>query len=508
MSPTALFSLYDTTNAAEYGRDLVTLGWKILGSAESVAVLQQQNIPCEDISAFTGMTADFGFPPTLHSKIEYALTGDDPATRIDLVYDIPYPLSVGNDVGGRVLLALACKGRRLPVMCREDMEKVIAVLKASGSLPDELRAALIDKTNAAIANHYLNLVMQSPRHEYLGVTGRYAAALDNGENPYQTAELYTSPVSDPLAMAQFRNYSSTKPCFTNLADVDSLLNSLCLANEAFKVRFGKQPYLAVASKHGNVCGMSIQWQDPYKAIEQALFGNPVAVWGGELMTNFAIDENLAELMIGHPRREAILGTASWMLDVVAAPSYSDAARQRLLKRKFRKVLENPALASPQPLLSGNSYRFVRGGFIRQSPPWRVLKLEEAEIIPPELTPASVETLILAWAAAFSSFHGGNEVAIAKDGMLLSVGGGPATVQAAQVAVERAHQAGHDTHCSVFCADAFFPFTDGPDTLIEAGVSLGCVPAGGKNEPLVRDDFSNHNVQMVYLPEDFRGFCRH
>jgi phosphoribosylaminoimidazolecarboxamide formyltransferase/IMP cyclohydrolase len=508
MSPNALFSLYDTTNAASYASDLVKLGWNILASAETVAILRQEKIPCEDISTFTGMTADFGFPPTLHSKIEYALTGSDPDTRIDLVYDIPYPLAVGNDVGGRVLLALACKGKRLPVMCQEDMQQVIRTLQENGSVPDELRDTLIDKTNASIASHYLELVINSPRKEYLGMIERCAAPLANGENPYQTAELYSTPTNDPLAMVQFRNYSETKPCFTNLVDVDSLLNSLCLTNEAFKIRFGKQPYLAVASKHGNVCGMSIQWQDPLKCIEQTLFGNPVAVWGGELMTNFPIDESLANILVSHPRRKALLGSAEWMLDVVAAPAYNALALETLLKRKFRKVLENPALLSPNPLLTGNSYRFVRGGFIRQSPPWRVLELEEAEITSPEISTPEVESLILAWAAAFTSFHGGNEVAIAKDGMLLSVGGGPATVQAARVAVERAAEANHDLKNSVFCADAFFPFTDAPDILIEAGVKLGCVPAGGKNEPLVRKDFADHKVEMVYLPEDFRGFCRH
>jgi phosphoribosylaminoimidazolecarboxamide formyltransferase/IMP cyclohydrolase len=77
-----------------------------------------------------------------------------------------------------------------------------------------------------------------------------------------------------------------------------------------------------------------------------------------------------------------------------------------------------------------------------------------------------------------------------------------------VAVERAHQAGHDTAGSIFCADAFFPFTDATQVLIDAGVKLGGVPAGGKNEPLIRAQLAAAGVRMYYLPEDFRGFCRH
>jgi phosphoribosylaminoimidazolecarboxamide formyltransferase/IMP cyclohydrolase len=89
-----------------------------------------------------------------------------------------------------------------------------------------------------------------------------------------------------------------------------------------------------------------------------------------------------------------------------------------------------------------------------------------------------------------------------------VGGGPATVQAAEVAVDRAKKAGHATEGSVFCADAFFPFTDGPQILIDAGVKVGCVPSGGKNEPEMRQAFSRAGVTMLYMPQDFRGFCRH
>jgi phosphoribosylaminoimidazolecarboxamide formyltransferase/IMP cyclohydrolase len=77
-----------------------------------------------------------------------------------------------------------------------------------------------------------------------------------------------------------------------------------------------------------------------------------------------------------------------------------------------------------------------------------------------------------------------------------------------MAVERAREGGHETDGSVFCADAFFPFTDAPQVLIDAGVKFGCVPAGGRNEPLVRELFAAENVDMFYLPEDFRGFCRH
>ena len=508
MIRTALFSLYDTSNVAEYARTLVSLGWQVMGSRETSSILLQEGIPCTDITEFTGIQRDFGIPPTLHPKIENALTMESPEERIDLVYDIPYPLSVGNDVGGRVLLALAAKGRRIPVMSQADMQRVLAELQAEGDITDGLRAELIDKANAEIASHYLMLVQKSERGAFDGLVGRQVYPLANGENPYQVAELFAAGKDDPLALHRFVNLSETAPCFTNLADVDALLNTLHLVDAAFQENLGRRPYLALASKHGNVCGASYDWSEPYEAIERALFGNPLAVWGGELAVNFTVDETIAEVMVQNPRREELLGSAAWMLDVVIAPGYTPAASNRLLMRAFRKVFQNPALHDPQPLLEGNSYRPVRGGFLRQSPPWRVLRFSEMESASPLPEGEDAADMILAWAAAYTSFLGGNEIALAQGSMLVGVGGGPATVMAAKTAVERSRLAHGDISGSVFCADAFFPFTDGPEVLIEAGVRLGCVPAGGRNESLVREAFEKAGVRLYYLPEDFRGFCRH
>jgi phosphoribosylaminoimidazolecarboxamide formyltransferase/IMP cyclohydrolase len=513
MKPTALFSLHDTRDAARYACTLVELGWSILASQETVDLLESERIPVTNIAEYTGVSAGYGFPPTLHPRVEYALTMDDPHDRIDLVYVISYPRTMGNDVGGRTLLALAAKGGRLPVMSREDMERVVSALQTGQPLSSDLHRELIEKTNAEIAAHYLELASEVSTGAYAGMAGRHQYDLANGENPYQQAAFYGVNTPDPLALARFENLGETPPCQTNLADTDSVINTICLAAEAFRLRDGRQPYLVVGAKHGNPCGMALSWDDPAAAVERALFGNPLAVWGGELVTNFDIDETLAELLVRHPRREELMGSAGWMLDVVIAPDYTPTAVERLLKRRLRKVYRNPELRQPHLPSDPYSYRWVRGGFIRQSPAWRALRFGELEFagtekrnVPPEKS--DLEGMILAWAVAYTSFHGGNEVALVKDGALQGVGGGPSTVQAAQVAVERAHQAGHNTEGSIFCADAFFPFTDATQVLIDAGVKLGCVPAGGTNEPLVRTQLAAAGVQMYYLPEDFRGFCRH
>src|SRR3990172_1897595 len=108
MKRIALFSLNDTSDADRFAEILIKAGWDIVASQETVNLLSKKGMPVQDIAEFTGITTDYGFPPTLHPKVEYALTSHD-SPRIDLVYVIPYPLSQGNDIGGRTLLALAVK---------------------------------------------------------------------------------------------------------------------------------------------------------------------------------------------------------------------------------------------------------------------------------------------------------------------------------------------------------------------------------------------------------------
>ena len=131
---TALFSLNDTTRAAEFAEQLISAGWKILASTETAKVLKNKKIPVLDIANFTNIKKNFKFPPTLHPKIESALTTNS-KNSIDLVYILTYPNSKGADVGGHTVLALAAKGRRVPISNNKDMEKVVKIICNKKSNP-------------------------------------------------------------------------------------------------------------------------------------------------------------------------------------------------------------------------------------------------------------------------------------------------------------------------------------------------------------------------------------
>lgn len=507
MKPIALFSLNDISYADDFAEKLIKSGWEIIGSHETVDLLKKKGLPVKDIADFTGVKEDYGFPPTLHPKVEYTLTKNVPS-RIDIVYVIPYPFSVGNDVGGRTLLALAVKGGRIPVMNIEDMKKVVTEISEKGEVSQILQSDLMDKASFEIAKHNFSLIVNRKKYDFF--SGRFSYDLLNGENPYQipASAFISETKGDLLSLMNFEQVSGEAPCFTNIADADCILRTLCLIAESYKLNTNSIPYLCIAAKHGNACGIGVSTLSPAQAVEKALFGDPLSVWGGEVITNFSIDMELAELLYMSDSRKKCLGEASWMLDLIMAPSFNSEAISILGKRRGRKLFKNSELFSPLLEKTEFVYRFVRGGFLRQPPANYILNLKACQIEGNVLSDNEISSLIIAWGAAFSSNCGGNEIALAKDGALLSVGGGPSTIAAAKVVILRLKECGHDGNKSVFAADAFFPFTDAPSVLCNAGVLAGCVPCGGKHENDVKNTFRKNNVTMVYLPPEYRGFCRH
>ena len=110
-----------------------------------------------------------------------------------------------------------------------------------------------------------------------GWVGAPGMGLLTGENPYQVpCQLFDFPENeDPLSLSNFNRLSGTVPCFTNLADLDNIVHTLCLAYGAFNKKFKRAPYLALAAKHGNACGFGADWKNPEIALEKALFGNAI-----------------------------------------------------------------------------------------------------------------------------------------------------------------------------------------------------------------------------------------
>lgn len=155
----ALFSLFDTTKADYFAQVLIDQGWQIIASNKTGIFLLEHNIPITKLTDFLNFKENYGFSPTLHPKIEFNLTSNNPGVdKLDLVYIINYPLTQGNDIGGHTILALAAKGKRIPVFSIVDMEEVVTQISQNGDITLKFRQQLINKANTKVANHFSQLV--------------------------------------------------------------------------------------------------------------------------------------------------------------------------------------------------------------------------------------------------------------------------------------------------------------------------------------------------------------
>lgn len=503
-----LFSVDELKDIDKFAKILINNGWTVLATDLPYDLLKGKGIPVTSVYAFTGQADKYKFPSTLHPKIEAALTMNDFPERIDLVYDITYGPQDGLDVGGNTLLALAVKGRRIPVTSLKSMRLLIDEISRCGDVSYKTRENLIEETTNKIAEYFIHIAETASQDKikYLKTECRYD--LINGENPYQTASLWSLQDGDDLALTKYRLLSDNKPCYTNLADLDSITETLIKLCYAFRLHYNKQPYITITAKHGNACGIGIDWESRDISIERALWGNPVAVWGGEIIMNFGLGLRESTLLVSSDKRKELFGKGNWMFDVVAAPYIDDQACDFLATNKKTKIFVNESLSHPLLATANWSYRFARGAILRQSKTDYIIDIKVLDWNISEPSLENLDDILIAWAAAFSSFHGGNEIAISQGRKLLSCAGGPSTVDSAETAVSRANKFHGDLYGASFAADAFFPFIDAPKILYEAGTRWGVVPMGGKNHQKISEYFKVNKINIGFLSEQYRGFCRH
>lgn len=361
---------------------------------------------------------------------------------------------------------------------------------------------------------------------------------------------------DPLAMHKFKVVSG-EPSYIAIADGSQVVNILGLLQEACAQSLPDFPYIVIAGKHGNPCGVGISWHDKKEAITKCLFGDPVAVMGGEVVTNFAINENLAIELYDVPL-DHMIGRKHWGLDLILAPSFDKKAIDLLGKKAKRRLLAHKALLKPS--LPPNKYALqpVRGGFLRQSSPRFILDIQELTMAGKTLSADDFATLLIAWAVCWRASS--NTVTLAKDGMLIGSGCGQQDrIACVRLCLERANRAGHDTKESLFASDGFFPYAqssaqnndpewstlkaclsgindlyhtyidkksilrkltkltnlvskldnrEGPELLIATGCKGGVVPADGKNLAEVQKLFAEAGLSVAFVDKENRGFSKH
>ena len=544
MERTALLSVYDKAGIVEFARGLVDMGWEIFSSGGTARALADGGVPATDVAALVGGGAILGHRVvTLSREVHAGLLArpveEDLAELeglgipfIDLVCVDLYPLEreaadpgasaasviEKTDIGGPTMLRSAAKGRRIVVSDPAQRAEVLAWLRAGEPEPETFRTRLAAAAEALVARYCLTSARYHSAGGFDGVVGREQLACRYGENAWQAPASFFatgSPGSvaggapgegDPLGLDRFEVVAGAAPSYNNLAEIDRQLQTITHVAAGFDLNFGQVPFIALGTKHGNPCGAAAG-DDPADAIRRMVTGDARAIFGGLVMVNFPIGEELADelLTFGVERGRRLL-------DGVSAPSFTGEAI-RMLGRKGDKCrfLVNPALAhlGRASIDRAPRQRQVRGGFLRQPNYTYVADLADPHLSATgRLDDARARDLVLAWAVGATS--NSNTVTLVKDGQLIGNGVGQQDrVSCCELAIKRARDAGHVTEGAVACSDSFFPFPDGPGVLADAGITAIWSTSGSVRDAETRALCAERGVVLYQVPDaGGRGFFGH
>jgi len=545
MKKTALISVYYKEGVEKFAKNLVDLGWKILASGGTAKYLAEHGIKVKDVAEVVGGKAILGHRVvTLSREIHAGLLarrgnkgdlgelGKLGIPFIDLVCVDLYPLEVAiakpdanyeavieaTDIGGPTLLRSAAKGRRIVICDPRDRKNVIKKLKTNGDLNEKERRKLAAKAEYIVARYCLESAKFHSEEKYDGMIGKQVSETLYGENAWQVpGRLYSdlTPTlslskrgGDPLALDKFQVLTEMAPSYNNFCDIDRLLQTLAHIAAAFEVNKIPAKYFGVAVKHGNCCGAAYG-DEKIEVVKKVVEGDPRAIFGGLAMFNFDFDEAEVETLFTH----LIEKGKRRLLDGIVVPGFSEKALKLFRRKKDKcRFIVNPALAS----LNGNSldnakrFRYVRGGFLAQPNYIFVLDFNhpKVEVLGNRGNKGDWGDLLLAWAICATS--NSNTITLVKDSKLIGNGVGQQDrVGCCELALKRAKDAGHNTKGAVAAGDSFFPFADGPEVLIKAGVKTIFSTSGSVSDKKIQKLCRENNITLVQLPDKLaRGFFGH
>ncbi len=331
-----------------------------------------------------------------------------------------------------------------------------------------------------------------------------------GENRrIKEAELHVRPeaTEDLMSLRNFELVLGQAPSFVNMTDYDRVLKTAVQIGAGFEHNFESIPHIAIAVKHGNACGASVSW-DTGTCLNQMVMGDPDAISGGVVLTNFHLEEQHAEILLRHGMPEG----SKRVLDSVLAPGFGMEAQELLARKATDKcrLLRNPYMLDQglgvDAVDKTERIRQVRGGYLRQDGDSFVLPLMARGGW--GITHQQCLDVVFAW--GIGSTQNSNTITIVKDGQLLGQGVNQRSrVMAVKVAELYTRKYGHDTTDAVAYSDSFFPFPDGVEALADMGVRTVFTTSGSKNDNLVIAAAERRGVKLLMLPDaEARGFSAH
>jgi phosphoribosylaminoimidazolecarboxamide formyltransferase/IMP cyclohydrolase len=381
------------------------------------------------------------------------------------------------DVGGPSMLRGAAKNfAHVAPVCRpEDYERVLAELREAGELSLDSRRELAATAfavsaayEAAIASWFAGRQAFPP---VLTPVFEKERDLAYGENPHQDAAYYVERGARTHLLARVQQLHGRELSFNNLND----LNGARLLVREFTLP------ACVIVKHANPCGVAVG-ASIEEAYESALAADPVSAYGGVVVLNRAVTAALGERL------------AEQFVEVLFAPGYDEVAMEALARKKSIRILNDLERRSPEA--SERDYKRVLGGLLVQDRDWDVADREGMEVAAGRPGEAQWGDLLFAWRVC--KHVASNAIVLAKDLRTIGIGAGQMSrVDAVRIAIEKATEHGHSLAGASLASDAFFPFPDGPQLALEAGVTAVIQPGGSKRDEEVLAAVESAGAAMIF-----------
>lgn len=515
----ALVSVFDKTGLDDLVRGLHEAGVELVSTGGSAALIESLGLPVTKVEDLTGFPECLdGRVKTLHPRVHAGILADrrlpEHVRQLEELEVAPFDLVVVNlypfaatvasgaglqdciekiDIGGPSMVRAAAKNHASVAIVTDGADYARALEAAQGegfTLAERQQLAAKAFVHTAtydvqVASWMGNVLAPSSGTSdgtgfpaWIGGTYDKAASLRYGENPHQQAALYLngSGGAGGAGLAGAQQLHGKEMSYNNYVDTDAARRAA--------YDHGDQPTVAII-KHANPCGIAVGG-DVAEAHRRAHECDPVSAFGGVIATNVPVSVAMAQQV------------AEVFTEVIVAPGYEDGAVDVLQGKKNIRIL----LAEP-PTSGGVETRPISGGLLVQAADqfqaegddpsaWTLATGEAAD-------EATLADLAFAWRAVRAAKS--NAILLAKDGGAVGIGMGQVNrVDSCKLAVERANtlvEGVERARGAVAASDAFFPFEDGPQILIDAGVKAIVQPGGSVRDELTVEACKAAGVTMYF-----------
>jgi phosphoribosylaminoimidazolecarboxamide formyltransferase/IMP cyclohydrolase len=517
----ALLSVSDKTGIVEFAQALHALGIQLLSTGGTAKLLAEQGLPVTEVAEVTGFPEMLdGRVKTLHPKVHGGLLArrDLPEhmaalkahaiDTIDLLVVNLYPFeatvakagctledAIENiDIGGPAMVRSAAKNWKDVAVLTDASQyaQVLAELK-DGGLTLKTKFALsvaafnrISQYDGAISNYLSSIAFEEAastpaRSLFPGQSNANFIKLQDlryGENPHQSAAFYRDLYPAPGSLVTAVQLQGKELSYNNIADADA----------AWECVKSFDTPACVIVKHANPCGVAVG-ADALEAYSKAFQTDPTSAFGGIIALNCPLDERAA------------LQMSKQFIEVLMAPSFTPEAlavfKTKVNVRILQIALPPGGASDWDNGRNAMDIKRVGSGLLMQTADNHILTLADLKVVTKlQPTPEQLQDLLFAWTIA--KFVKSNAIVFCKGGMTMGVGAGQMSrLDSARIASIKAEHAGLSLKGTAVASDAFFPFRDGLDVVVDAGATCVIQPGGSMRDQEVIDAADERGVAMVY-----------